>query len=165
MLGQRRLLYHRGVDDQAGTYISDYVLSSVSFLCAVCLAALIIGTKQAAKRWSPSPRPIPTTTCAVVLLLTFLGVLTLLGGLVHQYLQTVSAVFLKLLKSGLVLVGGVYTTGGRFLPKRSTKVTLLIMTFYNSENSIRVIIRSFCHPLFCHSNVVKYTMSSSLLQG
>jgi len=34
------------------------------------------------------------------------------------------------------------------------KVTFFTMILYNSENSI-CDIRLFCHPLFCHSNVVK----------
>jgi len=46
-------------------------------------------------------------------------------------------------------------------PLKPTKVILLAMIVYNSENSIRDL-RPFCHPLFCRSSVVKYT--SSLLQ-
>ena len=44
---------------------------------------------------------------------------------------------------------------------KPAKVTLLTMILYHSENGIHHI-RPFCRPLFCHSNVVKYT--SSLLQ-
>ena len=45
-------------------------------------------------------------------------------------------------------------------PLKLTKVSLFTMVLHNSENSI-CDIRVFCRPLFCHSNVVKY--SSSLL--
>jgi len=46
-------------------------------------------------------------------------------------------------------------------PKTYGSNFLFTMILYNSENSIRDI-RPFCHPLFSHSNFVKYT--SSLLQ-
>ena len=39
-------------------------------------------------------------------------------------------------------------------PLKPTKVTLLAMILYYSENSIRDT-RPFCRPLFCHSSVVK----------
>jgi len=50
---------------------------------------------------------------------------------------------------------------GQSSPLKPTKLILVAMIFYNSENSTRDI-RSFCRLLFCHSNVVKDT--SSLLQ-
>jgi len=46
-------------------------------------------------------------------------------------------------------------------PPKTYKLTLFTMIVYNSENSIRNT-RPFCHPLFCHSSVVK--CASSLLQ-
>jgi len=49
---------------------------------------------------------------------------------------------------------------GIALPK-TYELTLFTMIVYNSENSIRNT-RPFCHPLFCHKSVVKYT--SSLLK-
>jgi len=41
---------------------------------------------------------------------------------------------------------------GRSFPLKPTKVMIL----YNSETNFGAI-RPFCHPLFCHSSVVKYT--------
>jgi len=49
---------------------------------------------------------------------------------------------------------------GIALPK-TYESTLFTLIEYNSENSIRNT-RLFCHPLFCHRSVVKYT--SSLLK-
>ena len=51
--------------------------------------------------------------------------------------------------------------GGDRPPPKIYKLTLFTMIAYNSENNIRNA-RPFCHPLFCHSSVVKCT--SSLLQ-
>ena len=45
--------------------------------------------------------------------------------------------------------------GGAIANLKPTKVTLLTMILYNSDNSIRDI-GPFCRPLFCHSSVVKY---------
>jgi len=45
---------------------------------------------------------------------------------------------------------------GRSFPLKPTKVTLFTMILYNSETNVGAI-RPFCHPLFCHSSVVKYT--------
>jgi len=42
---------------------------------------------------------------------------------------------------------------GRSLPPKPTKVALLSMILYNSENSIRDV-RLFCRPLYCHSSIV-----------
>ena len=50
---------------------------------------------------------------------------------------------------------------GAIAPLKPTKVTLILMFLYNSENSIRNT-RPFGRPLFHHSGIVKYT--SSLLQ-
>jgi len=44
---------------------------------------------------------------------------------------------------------------------KTDELTLFTMTVYKSENSIRNT-SLFCHPLFCHRSVVKYT--SSLLK-
>jgi len=46
-------------------------------------------------------------------------------------------------------------------PPKTYELILFPMIVYNSENSIRNT-RLFCHPLFCHRNVVKET--SSLLK-
>jgi len=43
-------------------------------------------------------------------------------------------------------------------PPKPKKVILFSMIFYNSESNIRDM-SPFCHPLFCHSSVVKYTLS------
>jgi len=43
-------------------------------------------------------------------------------------------------------------------PPKTYEVTLFTMIVYNTENSIRNT-RLFCHPLFCHRSVVKYTSS------
>jgi len=47
-------------------------------------------------------------------------------------------------------------------PLEATKVSFFTLILNNSENSIGDI-RPFCHPLFCHSSVVRYTLS--LLQS
>ena len=44
-------------------------------------------------------------------------------------------------------------------PLKLRKVILFIMILYNSEGSI-CDIRPFCHPLFCHSSVVKSSLSA-----
>jgi len=46
-------------------------------------------------------------------------------------------------------------------PQKNYELTSFTMIGCNSENSIRNT-RLFCHPLFCHRSVVKYT--SSLLK-
>jgi len=48
---------------------------------------------------------------------------------------------------------------GAIGPLTFAKVTVFTMTFYNSENNMRVV-RSFCRPLFCHSSFVKYIYPS-----
>ena len=51
------------------------------------------------------------------------------------------------------------SSGGRSpRPQKLTKVTLLTLILYKSENSI-CGTRPFCRPLFCHSSLVKYTSS------
>jgi len=50
---------------------------------------------------------------------------------------------------------------GAILPK-TYEVTFFTTILYNSENNIRHI-RSFYRPIFCHSSVVKYTLT--LLQS
>jgi len=45
-------------------------------------------------------------------------------------------------------------------PPKPTEGSLFTIILYNSENNIRVR-RPFCRPLFCHSNVVKYTFHLS----
>ncbi|XP_002129071.2 uncharacterized protein LOC100183876 [Ciona intestinalis] len=76
----RKLLYHRGLDDHVGTYVTDYLQAAVCF----CFASALM--------WKSvrSPRATVTrTTHAVLLLLGTIGVVSFLGGLTHQFLQTV----------------------------------------------------------------------------
>jgi len=46
---------------------------------------------------------------------------------------------------------------------KTYELTLFTMIVYNSENSI-ANTKPFCHPLFCHRNVVKWAYTSSLLK-
>jgi len=57
--------------------------------------------------------------------------------------------------------GRIQGGGGRSTLLKTTKVTLFTVILYNFEKRIRNL-RQFSHPLFWHSNVVKY--SSSPLQ-
>jgi len=50
---------------------------------------------------------------------------------------------------------------GAIASPKTYELTLFTMIVYNSENSIRNT-RPFCHPLFCHRCLAKWT--SSLLQ-
>jgi len=51
--------------------------------------------------------------------------------------------------AGGVPVGAI----GAIATTKLTKLTLFSMILYNSDNSIRDM-RTFCHPLFCHSSVM-----------
>nr|CAB3262829.1 uncharacterized protein LOC100183876 [Phallusia mammillata] len=86
---QRKLLYHRMIDDESGTYITDYVQCGV---CLTCLAYLI-HCELIAKCQSVSIRAltynVTKTTYFTCLLLFAYSILTLFAGLAHQFLQTV----------------------------------------------------------------------------
>ena len=75
----RRLLYHRGVDDQAGTYVTDYIEAVVCMLLVVTLCIKLISSKGRHHK----------STCAVVMVITSISVSALLGGFTHQFLQMV----------------------------------------------------------------------------
>ncbi len=83
----RKLLYHRGVDDQAGTYVTDYVE------CGICVilgtALLVVASKR---RSAAATRNCSGITLGTVAILYSLAVISFLGGLTHQNLQLVSFV-------------------------------------------------------------------------
>ncbi|CAK8677261.1 unnamed protein product [Clavelina lepadiformis] len=85
MYPQRSLLYHRGVDDSPGTYISDYVLFA---FCAVLATYLSLLLAKSARSESKI-RDVSVSTIAVIVVIISVGLGALLGGLVHQFLQKV----------------------------------------------------------------------------
>nr|XP_039249369.1 uncharacterized protein LOC120327053 [Styela clava] len=104
----RKLLYHRGVDDHIGTYVTDYVYSGVCFLLCIqlivriCRQRKIMTSEQRMtsscckiSNWLPwnwpkeKPTAIGISTYAVLLFGFSNFVMMLLGGLTHQFLQTV----------------------------------------------------------------------------
>ena len=76
----RRLLYHRGVDDQAGTYVTDYMEAVICMVLVVVLCAKLVTGKGNHRK----------STCAVVMVITSISMSALLGGFTHQFLQMVS---------------------------------------------------------------------------
>nr|XP_039249016.1 uncharacterized protein LOC120326743 [Styela clava] len=104
----RKLLYHRGVDDHIGTYVTDYVYSGVCFLLCIqliiriCRERRLMTSEQRMtsscckiSNWLPWNWPkekstaINMTTYAMILFGFSNFVMMLLGGLTHQFLQTV----------------------------------------------------------------------------
>ena len=77
----RKLLYHRGIDDGQGTYITDYVEAAFGVLFGIHLCV---------KLYQYGNRHHYLKTLCVVVALFSLSMSALLGGLAHQYLQTVS---------------------------------------------------------------------------
>ena len=100
MLTGRRLLYHRGIDDQVGTFVTDYVQSFVSACLAVILCAVIYNSKKTKSKYTIRDGSLVKdsisyrTTYSVILALFFISISTFMGGLVHQYVQTVSRYYL-----------------------------------------------------------------------
>ncbi len=82
----RKLLYHRGIDDASGTYVTDYVEAGVCLLLALHLGATL-RARRARLGGGLNPRP----TVAVVAMLFSISMSALLGGLTHQYLQQVGS--------------------------------------------------------------------------
>ena len=100
----RELLYHRGIDDQVGTYVTDYVESGVCFFLATYL--LVLNRRQNIYEKSYSVKNIDGNvvqpskcTIAVVVVQYSISISALLGGLTHHFLQKVSVlkVILKLI--------------------------------------------------------------------
>lgn len=110
MFPGRQLLYHRGLDDNGGTYITDYVYAAV---CGALTLQLLIRI-QKEKRiryekeddhevtscrrfenwlpWNWPKRPLTAvtmTTYGIVLVGVANMMMALFGGLAHQYVQTV----------------------------------------------------------------------------
>lgn len=111
MLPGRHLLYHRGIDDHPGTYITDYIYSGVC--CVLCIHLLIrirreknkLPEEQATvtsccriENWLPwnwpkrHSTPVTMSTYGVLLVGVSNMMMSLLGGLAHQFLQTVGQV-------------------------------------------------------------------------
>ena len=81
---KRKLLYHRGIDDEVGTYITDYVEAAMCF---------VFGSHLLMKTLLQSPPSIKTrskNTIAVVIIEYSMGAGALMAGIVHQFLQQVS---------------------------------------------------------------------------
>lgn len=79
----RKLLYHRGIDDSAGTYITDYCQFAICVCLSVVLSVLIITSRRT------HPNAVKASSYAVTALLAALGLMSIFGGLTHQYLQQV----------------------------------------------------------------------------
>jgi len=79
----RKLLYHRGVDDSEGTYITDYCQF---ILCAILSALLLIIIIRSRQKHACS---VKASSYSVLLLLASLSLMSIFGGLTHQYLQEV----------------------------------------------------------------------------
>lgn len=97
---ERKLLYHRGVDDQAATYITDYIEAAIGFVFGTHLLLLVCFPKykeldgkelEARKEASSSSAEERSTrnTIAVIVIQYSIAGLALVGGLVHQFLQEV----------------------------------------------------------------------------
>lgn len=83
----RSPLYHRGIDDDVSTYLSDYVQSLVCFVLATYLLIRRNRTKN-----NPT-NTVNTynndTSISVVIIQLTLSLIGLLGGVTHQFLQQV----------------------------------------------------------------------------
>lgn len=88
MYMQRRLLYHRLIDDESGTYITDYVQSAVGFVCSLYLIQCVLSARFHASRSTLKYHITKTTYCIILLLLSY-STLALFAALVHEFLQTV----------------------------------------------------------------------------
>ena len=86
---QRKLLYHRGVDDSIGTYLTDYIQFVISFTLSVCLLLLVY--KQQ-KRYAHVVNPSSYITAVLLMAFAFMA---LFGGLTHEYLQQVVSAIIK----------------------------------------------------------------------
>ena len=118
MLPGRHLLYHRGVDDHPGTYITDYIFAAV---CGLLCIHLFIRIRREKKNLTEEQRdvtscsrlgnvlpwnwpknsatPVTMATYGVFLLGFSNFMMAILGGLTHQYLQTVISHFTKFTSS------------------------------------------------------------------
>lgn len=104
----RKLLYHRGVDDHIGTYVTDYIFSGVCFILCLQLLVRICRERRlmtSEQRMTSSclsfpnclpwnwPKEKPTvinmTSYAIILFGFCNFAMMMLGGLTHQFLQTV----------------------------------------------------------------------------
>ena len=97
----RRLLYHRGVDDQAGTFVTDYMESVLCVVLGSVLLRELLLVKRNRRRCGygnveRGVEPSLKTSVGVVITMFSLTVISLLGGLTHQFLQLVSLLLLLL---------------------------------------------------------------------
>ena len=83
----RTLLYHRGIDDDISTYLSDYLQSLVCFVLATYL--LIRRNKTKDKSTNTVNTYNNDTSISVVIIQLTLSLIGLLGGVTHQFLQQV----------------------------------------------------------------------------
>ena len=95
MFPQRRLLYHRGLDESIGTYVTDYVLTVE---CLILVAVLLyVRFYKYNKFLSGKNGHTSKSTWAIVALLLAVGIGAFIGGLAHQFLPTVSSKFSMLI--------------------------------------------------------------------
>ena len=82
-MATRKLLYHRGIDDEVGTYITDYIEAAMCFVFGshLLMKTLFQSTSNIKSRTK--------NTVAVVIIEYSMGAGALLAGLVHQFLQQV----------------------------------------------------------------------------
>ena len=85
MFPKRKLLYHRGLDDSVGTYATNYVYVVECFI----LIGLLLYQFVKNRGVSQAKSGLSKSTVAVIIFLAASGVAALVGGLAHQYLQTV----------------------------------------------------------------------------
>ena len=79
----RKLLYHRGVDDASGTYVTGYCQFAVCFSLSFAMFVLI---HMQSKKHAHS---IQRSSYAVAGMLMSMAVIALFGAFTHQYLQEV----------------------------------------------------------------------------
>ena len=80
----RNLLYHRGIDDSIGTYITDYIESAVCAIYAFVLVKELITSYKSGCQFNDK------STIAVIIIQISICMSSLTGGLTHQFLYDVS---------------------------------------------------------------------------
>ena len=81
---KRKLLYHRGIDDSIGTYITDYIESAV---CAIYSLVLV---KELTSSYKSGCRSNDKSTIAVIIIQISISMSSFFGGFTHQFLYNVS---------------------------------------------------------------------------
>ena len=98
----RTLLYHRGIDDDVITYLSDYLQSFVCFVLAIYL--LIRRSKIKKSAHKNGYTVCNDTSISVIIIQLTLSLIGLLGGVTHQFLQKVTIKkFVQKLNSLIIL--------------------------------------------------------------